>query len=254
MFQLLHFSDCHLFADPTGEIGGVCSAEALERILASARAWAGTTHMAIITGDLSQDGEPESYALAERMFAPLHVPVYAVPGNHDPKGQMQLALTGHPIAWQRSVVAGGWHMIFLDSTHPDPDNPAGELPAKELSALEETLQTHPELPTLIALHHQPVPLETPWMNRMALANPDDFFAILTRHPWVKCVLFGHVHHPFDGVQQGIRLLSAPSTCVQFATGTENPVFITDSPGYRWLRLYPDGLLETGVNGVQVHSS
>ncbi len=105
----------------------------------------------------------------------------------------------------------------------------------------------PGMPTLISLHHQPVSLDTLWMNQMALTNPENFFQVLSRHPWVRCVLFGHIHHPFDGEQQGIRLLSAPSTCVQFATDTEYPVFITDKSGYRWLKLYPDGQLETGLS-------
>ncbi|MEO5364052.1 MAG: phosphodiesterase [Magnetococcus sp. DMHC-8] len=246
MFQILHFSDCHLFAAPNGEIGGVRSADALAATVTAAQAGATTSRLAIITGDLSQDGTPESYERAEQLFARLGMPVYAVPGNHDRLVCMQTALTGHPIVWQRSVVVAGWQMVFLNSTLTDPDNPAGLLPAEELSSLEDALLAQPGMPTLVALHHQPMPLDTPWMNRMALTNPDDLFTVLARHPWVRALLFGHIHYPFAGERQGIHLLSAPSTCVQFATGTTHPVFVTQTAGCRWLRLYPDGHLATGI--------
>lgn len=250
MFPLLHFSDCHLFSDPDSTIYGVCSADALAATLTAAQKQAASSQMAIITGDLSQDGSLESYALAEKMFARLHIPVYAVPGNHDCVGPMASALTGHPIAWKRSIMAGDWHMIFLNSTLPDPDNPAGRLPEEELAALEAAVTAKPEMPTLLVLHHQPLSLDTPWMNRMALANPDALFRRLADYPWVRALLFGHIHHAVDQEHQGIRLLSAPSTCVQFATKTEHPVFVADDTGYRWLRLYPDGKIETGINRVR----
>ena len=32
---------------------------------------------------------------------------------------------------------------------------------------------------------------------------------------VKAVLSGHVHQAFDVVEQGVRYLTSPSTCVQF---------------------------------------
>ena len=44
----------------------------------------------------------------------------------------------------------------------------------------------------------------------------------------------------------LRLMASPSTCVQFAVGSSD--FATDNlaPGYRWLRLYDDGRLESEI--------
>ena len=47
----------------------------------------------------------------------------------------------------------------------------------------------------------------------------------------------------------VRLLASPSTCVQFTPGSEDFAVDTLAPGYRWLRLLPDGTLETGVARV-----
>ncbi|MBF0462019.1 MAG: phosphodiesterase [Magnetococcales bacterium] len=244
MLQILHFSDCHLFADPTQELRGVQPASTLTAVLDAAQEQAAASQIAIITGDLTDDGQPETYARVEQMFARLQRPVYAVPGNHDEADAMRKGLTGHPIVWQRSVVVAGWHLIFLNSA--DPGQVGGVFLAEELAALEEALLAQPNLPTLIAFHHQPVPVATPWMDQIGLAQPEHFFALLARHPWTRCVLFGHIHSPFDGHWQNVRLLSAPATSVQFARGTEQPICTTDTPGYRWLRLHPDGQLETGI--------
>ena len=51
------------------------------------------------------------------------------------------------------------------------------------------------------------------------------------------------------MRKGVSLLASPSTCVQFAPGSEEFKVGNESPGYRWLQLYPDGRLETGVSRV-----
>ena len=45
---------------------------------------------------------------------------------------------------------------------------------------------------------------------------------------------------------GIRMLTTPSTCVQFAPGSEDFALDDLSPGYRSLRLYADGSVQTEV--------
>ncbi|MNG26033.1 3',5'-cyclic adenosine monophosphate phosphodiesterase CpdA [compost metagenome] len=47
----------------------------------------------------------------------------------------------------------------------------------------------------------------------------------------------------------MRLLASPSTCVQFAPGSEDFCVGNEAPGYRWLRLMRDGRVETGVSRV-----
>jgi Icc protein len=73
--------------------------------------------------------------------------------------------------------------------------------------------------------------------------------LLNRYSNVKVVLWGHVHQAFDQLMQGIRWLAAPSTCVQFTPHSDDFAVDDQAPGYRWLRLYDDGQLETGVSRV-----
>lgn len=248
MFQILHFSDCHLFADPTKKLHGVRTVDTLASVLATAKKQAHKNHIAIITGDLIQDGGADAYKLLEQMFASLDIPVYAIPGNHDSSDCMKNALTAHPIVWKDSIVIEDWHVVFLNSAQPG--RVEGVFPEETLAKLKEALMARPGMPTLIALHHQPISVETPWQDQIGLSQPEPFFKILDDHPWVRCLLFGHIHRPFDHHRKGVRLLGAPATCVQLAKGTEYPVFTHDPPGYRWLTLYPDGQLETGITWAQ----
>ncbi|MBF0183385.1 MAG: phosphodiesterase [Magnetococcales bacterium] len=244
MLSLLHFSDCHLLADPQGTLYGAQPAHCLEQLLQAAHPWAQACQLAIVTGDLTQHGEPEAYQRAEQMFQRLGCPVYTLPGNHDRPEIMQEQLSGQPIRWQSSLTEGGWQMLFLNSLLPEQTE--GYLDASALQQLQQQLQNGPDLPALLALHHQPVAVGTPWMDQIGLSNPEALFALLQHHPRVRLILFGHIHQPLDTVQQSIRLLGTPSTCVQFVQGTAEPEFILDQPAFRWLRLHDDGSIETKV--------
>ncbi|RCL61780.1 MAG: phosphodiesterase, partial [Pseudomonas sp.] len=54
---------------------------------------------------------------------------------------------------------------------------------------------------------------------------------------------------FDQSRNGVRLLATPSTGVQFTPQSEDFQVDSAAPGYRWLRLYADGRLETDVSRV-----
>jgi Icc protein len=44
-------------------------------------------------------------------------------------------------------------------------------------------------------------------------------------------------------------MSTPSSCIQFAPGSECFKADDQPPGYRWLDLYSDGRIETAVSRV-----
>ena len=75
------------------------------------------------------------------------------------------------------------------------------------------------------------------------------FAVLDRFEQVRAVLWGHVHQEIDQRRNGVRLIASPSTCIQFEPGSEDFKVGEQAPGYRWLRLLPDGGLDTGVERV-----
>jgi Icc protein len=81
---------------------------------------------------------------------------------------------------------------------------------------------------------------------MAVDNADEFFAIIDRHPQVRGILWGHVHQQFDRMRGNVKLMATPSTCVQFLPKSTTFAVDEAAPGYRWLSLFEDGSIETGV--------
>lgn len=48
----------------------------------------------------------------------------------------------------------------------------------------------------------------------------------------------------------MRLMATPSTCIQFAPGSNEFSIDGQAPGYRWIDLYPDGTLDTHVRRAE----
>ncbi|NES72548.1 MAG: hypothetical protein F6K24_48815 [Okeania sp. SIO2D1] len=125
----------------------------------------------------------------------------------------------------------------------------GEISPESLEWLEYNIKMTGNKPVLIALHHPPVKINSEWMDKILLHNPENLLSIINRYPQVKIVLSGHIHQEFAKEINGINYLSTPSTCIQFQPG--NPKFFLDKqpPGLRLLTLYPDGNYITKIERV-----
>lgn len=243
---LLHLTDPHLFQDPEATLKGVDTFATLMSVLHTARAIHGRAAAMVLTGDLSQDERPGSYARLAWALEGMPWPAYLLKGNHDDADAMWVGLTRQPadIRADRQFFLDNWQVLLLDSVVPGRVD--GTLSAATLGWLERALNAHPRHHALICLHHHPVPVGSAWMDALMLDNGADLFAVTSRHPNVRAVLWGHVHQCFDGERGGVRLLSSPSTGVQFAPGHDSFTLDARAPGYRWLELLADGTLDTGV--------
>ena len=119
----------------------------------------------------------------------------------------------------------------------------------ELDFLQQQLQSQPHQFALVCLHHHPITIGSPWMDRMGLDNGKQLLRLVSEYPQVRAILWGHVHQEYDRSQQGIRLLASPSTCIQFAPLAAAFALDENPPGYRWIDLYADGTLATGIEWV-----
>lgn len=244
---LWQFTDSHLTADPTAELMGVNVLDALHGVIAAARTDRPWPDLVIATGDLVHDESIEGYRLLADTLGALPAPVYCLPGNHDSPVRMRQVLLNGPVQCAETWLAGRWQVILLDST--EPGQVAGRLSASELVRLRDALQRHPEGNALVALHHPPVSIGSPWMDAMGLINADELFEVIDAFPQVRGVVWGHIHQEFDGERRGVRLLGTPSTCVQFAPRAGHCAIDAQPPGYRWIRLHGDGRVESAVRRV-----
>jgi Icc protein len=148
----------------------------------------------------------------------------------------------------RHIRQNGWQIIMLDSMIPKQNG--GRLEPEELSFLESCLQSEPFLHTLVCLHHNPIPMESHWMDSMMLNNAIEFFHIINHSPNVKGILWGHVHQEFEKRRKEQVLMATPSTSIQFTPQSYKFSIDTAAPGYRWLHLNSDGSIDTGVRRLQ----
>jgi Icc protein len=221
---------------------GVDTEQSLRDALAAALAEANVPDLALLTGDLVQDATPETYDRLATILAALPCPAYCLPGNHDEPRLMAERLGAAGIHTRDCIETGGWRIVCLDSTVPR--SPGGRLADAELEKLERLLAEDGTSPTLIALHHHPIPSNSAWMDTMQLENAPAFFAALERHSCVRGVIFGHVHQAMDATLNGLRLLGTPSTCFQFKPLQTEFSLDAVPAGYRWIELGDDGHIDT----------
>ncbi len=242
--RIVQFTDMHLYADTHRDLLGVPTEQSFLDTVLQARRDHWPVDMVLATGDLVHDHDPVGYRRLRMHLAALAAPVYCLPGNHDDPALMRVHLCDASVQVSKSVDRGVWRIVLLDSTVPGSDG--GHLAATELAKLEELLSSAADRHVLVCLHHNPVPVGSPWLDTMMVDNAAEFFAVLDRHPAVRAVLWGHVHQAYDQVRNGVRLLASPSTCIQFQPQSKGFALDEAPPGYRWLELHDSGAIETGV--------
>lgn len=248
--HLLQISDPHIYADPEGQLLGQKTRPTLELVLSLARTNYGSANRVMLTGDLAQDATPGAYHYLAHRCGQLGLPCHALPGNHDNPEVMMRSLETSPIDMPHHVDCGPWRLILLDSTQLDKE--WGHLPDHALQRLDLALVARHQAPTLVLLHHQPLPVGSPWLDEIGLDNPEDLFAVLDQHPQVRGLLFGHIHQAYNSERKGVALLGAPSTCIQFLPESHGFALDPATPGFRWLDLYPDGHIDTGIERIAAY--
>jgi Icc protein len=120
------------------------------------------------------------------------------------------------------------------------------LSEESLGFLDDALARFADSHVLVVLHHHPVPVGSAWLDSIRLMNGPELLQAVARHRNVRGMLWGHVHQSFDGMHDGVAMMSTPSTCFQFVPGRDDFAIDERPPGYRWLHLYPDGRIDTRV--------
>lgn len=198
----------------------------------------------ILTGDLTEFGTPDEYAHLHRLLAPLDVPVFAIPGNHDERSAMRAHF---PLNGSRSsdgplngvIETRPVRLIGLDSTIPG--RVEGALSGSTLDFLEEALTKEPEVPTLIFVHHPPFLTGIESKDDIRLfEGAERFESIVSRHPQIERIVAGHYHRAIQGRFGKIICQIAPPVRYMTPAERDDPVeheSDDEMPGYlvhRWI--------------------
>jgi 3',5'-cyclic-AMP phosphodiesterase len=245
--RLLQLTDCHLLAAPDGQVKGWRTRESLRLTLEAALDGAAPPDAILATGDLSQDGSAESYRHLRDLIGAVGAPVYCIPGNHDDPPTMAAELSQPLFHYCGDHPLGRWRLVMLATW--DGDRGGGRLSQQELHRLGRVLEHGTEPHVLVVLHHHPVPTGS-WLDKVALDNADEFFAVADSCARIRGVLWGHVHQAQDTQRRGIRMLGTPSTCFQFRPRVQKSDVDPDAgPAWRWLELLGDGRIVTRIESA-----
>jgi len=237
MKRLIQISDPHIVVPPALVSDRLNTASLLERAverIAEVLAKSGPVAGLLVTGDITDDGTVESFALFRKLIEPLGLPILAIPGNHDRREPMRRAFAdmGMPetgaINWVRDL--SGLRVIGLDTLIEGEGG--GSLDKATLDYLEDALLSAPQGPVLVALHHPPFTSGMLFMDRISLDNSDAFGAIIRRSERDVRIVCGHIHNVQITSVGGAMTMSAPAMCSTFDLDSrpDAPAGFLDEPG------------------------
>ncbi|MFO1019105.1 MAG: phosphodiesterase [Planctomycetales bacterium] len=246
--RVVQISDLHLFADPDGELKGLKPQAGVTAVLGTIQQRLPVIDQLISTGDHTHDELPATYQRLRGMLQPWLKTFHLLPGNHDERPVIREVFGEFcPAGTERirfSFEAGGWLFLGLDSHVPG--ELYGEVGEEQWKWLEAELSRDATKPTAIFLHHPPLPIGSPWMDKIGLRDAEELTEILLRYRQVKFVSHGHIHQEFNGTCEGVPVMSCPSSAIQFRPRTEELEVDTLGPGFRVFELETDGAWRTEV--------
>lgn len=239
--RIIQFSDSHLLANTDRCLLGVNPYDSFRAVLSSIKKQTPRPDVVMMTGDIAQEGCSETYPLFWNAVEELDCPVYALPGNHDDLTTFKETGNAH----QRTLITlENWQILCLET--PVKGQVHGFLTEQALAELESTLLNNLDKHLIVCLHHHPTPIGSAWLDESILANHAAFASRIRASLRVRAVLFGHVHQAIEASWGSVQVLACPSTCFQFKPKSAEFTLDREPPGYRWLELYENGSLKTGV--------
>ena len=216
---IAQISDTHVCAEGTRLYGRIDTNAGLARAIDAVNRLRPRPDLVLMTGDLAESGQPAQYAMLRKLLARLEIPLRVLPGNHDSRENLRAAFADHGYLGQgeflhHAAELGPLTLIALDTQVPGEDG--GTLCAERLAWLERELERSRGRPTLVAMHHPPVPIGVDWLDRSNCANAEGLAGVVSRHPQVERVLCGHLHRPIQFRFAGTIAQTCPSPAHQVA--------------------------------------
>jgi len=253
---LAQITDTHIKAGHRLAYGRVDTAAFLEATVAHLNRFQPTIDAVIISGDLVDGGQPEEYAALRELLSGLKLPFFAIPGNHDERGNFLSAFADQPYLVgcedfaHYTVEDYPLRLIGLDTTLPG--KPYGWLCEERLSWLDETLAAQPERPTFVFQHHPPFETGVTFMDVQNLRNGAEEIAVLAKHRQVRHVACGHVHRAVETTIEGIGFSIGPNAAHSVILDLREkpePSFTLEPPAIRLFWVSDDGSLVSHLSFV-----
>ena len=230
-FVLAQISDTHVRADD----GGAAAAQ-LRAALQQAREY--HADAILLTGDLVNEERSDEYEILADAIANPPAPLFVMPGNHDERRRMRIALPRHtylPLDGDLSFVIDQFPVRIVCLDQVVPGQTYGELTQARAHWLHQALKRARHKPTIVALHHPPFATHDLLFDKIGLHHSDRFRSVIAKHKQVQRVICGHHHRVVIGQIAHAPVIVAPSTSWVYGLAAHNGQKIapktTEEPGW-----------------------
>lgn len=249
---IAQMTDIHIGFDPEArpeELNRQRFRATLDRLLEQPN----TPDMLLLTGDITDRGDADSFAKTAQMLENCPFPVHALVGNHDSREELLKAFPDTPTNdgfVQYTLEQEGLLIIALDTM--EPGRHGGAFCEARHDWLKATLAQHKGQPTVIFMHHPPILSGIGWMDPVAgepwLVNLADALAGFADQ--VQAIHCGHLHRQLNGSFAGIPVCVTPAVAPLVsmdmrpisADVADNRALITTEPATYALHRWHEGHL------------
>lgn len=201
----------------------------------------------LLTGDLTENGDAESFARLANALKDYPIPCWPIPGNHDLRDTLLEAFP-HVVPAdgfiQYVIDLPGLRVLMLDTL--EIGRHGGAFCETRARWLSDRLHEAPDVPTFIAMHHPPFATGITWMDTHE-GEPwvQRFATAIAGHDQIVGVTCGHVHRAATTLWNGVPAQVCPSTSPAVALDLrpmdpntpDGRAMITDEPAglalHRW---------------------
>lgn len=208
---IAQMTDIHIGFDPSArpeELNRIRFRQTLDRLLAAPN----PVDMLLLTGDLTDHGDIESFEKIADLLKACSFPVYAIPGNHDSREGLLAAFPDTPVEdgfIHYVIEQEGLRILMLDSF--EPGRHGGAFCTRRRDWLRAQLDAHPDTPTVIFMHHPPVVSGVDWMDPApGEAWIGNLGAAILGHAQIQAIHCGHLHRPIAARFHGVPVCVTPS--------------------------------------------
>lgn len=208
----------------------------------------------LLTGDIADKGQPDSYERVKRLIARCPFPVHVMTGNHDHRDCLLEAFPDYTTVGgylQYAIELDGLRLLCLDTLeHGRHGGAFCEVRAQWLAG---ELAAQPDTPTLIVMHHPPIAVGIAWMDPRPHEPWLNRFADTIRgHAQIVGIACGHLHRPIAATLENVQISITPAVApavsldmrpVDFNASDGRGIVDEEPPGYA-LHRWKDGRLVT----------
>lgn len=240
LMKLIQLTDLHL-VPRTQELYGYFPHENLRHALRNIAQRHPDADALVFTGDLTNSGDRESYALLREVLAhEAQAPYHLIVGNHDARDHFRATFPEIPCDEhgfvQSAVECEAGVLLLLDTLEEGLTD--GVYCERRCAWLQQQLERYAERDVYLFMHHPPFTVGIPDMDACSLREPERFVDVVTSHSNVRHLFFGHLHRPVHGVWRGIPFATQRSTVHQVTLSMRGEPFglIHEAPMYGILLL------------------